>query len=206
MRVLRCGRDALLVEVASLEEVSAVRAEVVRAELDGVVEVVPAARTVLVAARPGSAALDEVRSLLSGLDLSRAAAADPHDGGPDVTLPVVYDGPDLQLVASTAGLPAGEVVRLHTAASYTVAFCGFAPGFGYLTGLPPELQQPRLESPRASVPAGAVGIAGEFTGVYPRSSPGGWRLLGRTPTTLFDASRTPAALLTPGTRVRFEAA
>jgi KipI family sensor histidine kinase inhibitor len=198
--MLRSGPDAMLVELASLDEVAAVRAGVLAAELPDVVEVVPAARTVLVAVRPGSGGLDAVREVLSDVALS----ARPVAAGRAVPLPVVYDGPDLSLVASTAGISEDEVVALHAGASYAVAFCGFAPGFGYLTGLPPQLRQPRLPSPRSSVPAGAVGIAGEFTGAYPRSSPGGWRLIGRTSAVLFDSRRSPPALLAPGDRVRFE--
>jgi KipI family sensor histidine kinase inhibitor len=204
VRLLRCGRDAVLVELDTFDEVAAVRACVVGAvqagSLPDVVDVVPAARTLLVSVRPGSGGLDAVRSLLRDLP----ADAAPPTGGRTVTLPVVYDGPDLELVASTADLSVDEVVELHSGASYTVAFCGFAAGFGYLTGLPTALQQPRLSSPRSSVPAGSVGIAGEFTGAYPRSSPGGWRLLGRTSAVLFDPRRTPPALLAPGDRVRFE--
>lgn len=195
MRVLPCGPDAVLIEVGSLDEVAAVRAAVLAAELPGVVEVVPAARTVLVVG-----AVPEVRSLLSSVSLTPGA----RSTGRAVTLPIVYDGPDLDLVARTAGLDPSDVVALHCGAEYTVAFCGFAPGFGYLTGLPAPLRQPRLDSPRPSVPAGSVGIAGEFTGAYPRSSPGGWRLLGHTTATLFDPARAAPALLAPGDHVRFE--
>jgi KipI family sensor histidine kinase inhibitor len=201
VRLLTCGPDALLVELSSPDEVAAVRAAVVKAALPDVVEVVPAARTVLVTVRPSSN-LEAVRQLLAGVDVS---APPPRTSAREVTLPVVYDGPDLELVASTAGVTTDEVIALHTGAEYTVAFCGFAPGFGYLTGLPPELRQPRLDSPRPAVPAGSVGLAGEFTGAYPRSSPGGWRLIGRTTAELFDPGRTPPALLEPGDRVRFEA-
>ncbi len=94
------------------------------------------------------------------------------------------------------------MIRRHSAAEYTVQFCGFAPGFGYLSGLDPALRLPRLASPRPAVPAGSVAIAGEFTGVYPRSSPGGWLLLGHTDAVLFDLDRRPPALLRPGTAVR----
>jgi KipI family sensor histidine kinase inhibitor len=120
-----------------------------------------------------------------------------------VEIPVTYDGPDLAEVARLTGLPADEVVRRHAAAEYVVAFSGFAPGFGYLTGLPAELRVPRRDSPRTAVPAGSVAVAGEFTGVYPRRSPGGWQLLGRTDAVLWDPERDPPALLVPGTRVRF---
>jgi KipI family sensor histidine kinase inhibitor len=157
------------------------------------VEVVPAARTVLVEGDP----LPDLAALLAGV----VAGAEP--AGPLVELPVAYDGPDLAAVAELTGLPAAEVARRHAAAEYTVAFCGFAPGFGYLTGLPAELRVPRRDTPRTAVPAGAVGLAGEFTGVYPRRSPGGWQLLGRTDAVLWDADRDPPALLAPGTRVRF---
>ncbi|MEV0676696.1 5-oxoprolinase subunit PxpB [Actinosynnema sp. NPDC050436] len=199
MRLRRCGTDAVLVEVDSAGEVEAVRAAVHAAALPEVVELVPAARTVLVATRPGG--LPAVRRVLAAVRLG-----DPVDApGREVGIPVVYDGPDLDLVAATAGLTPEEVVRLHTGAVYTVAFCGFAPGFGYLTGLPEPLRQPRLDSPRTSVPAGSVGVAGEYTAAYPRSTPGGWRLIGRTDAPLFDPDRDRPALLSPGDRVRFRA-
>ncbi|ATE57670.1 5-oxoprolinase subunit B family protein [Actinosynnema pretiosum] len=199
MRLRRCGSDAVLVEVSSLDEVAAVRAAVRAADLPQVAEVVPAARTVLVKAAPGG--LGAVRELLDGLDLSAPAPAPARE----VVLPVRYDGPDLELVAETAGLAVDEVVALHTGAAYEVAFCGFAPGFGYLTGLPEPLRQPRLDSPRTRVPAGSVAVAGEFTAAYPRATPGGWRLIGTTDAPLFDPERDEPALLAPGDRVRFEA-
>jgi len=192
MLLRRCGTDALLVEVDSLAEVAAVRAAL--QDLDGVEELVPAARTVLV-----KGALAQVRDVLATVDLTHV----PETRSREVTIPVTYDGPDLDLVAETANVSPEEVVRLHADATYEVAFCGFAPGFGYLTGLPPSLQQPRLDSPRTKVPAGSVGIAGEFTAAYPRSTPGGWRLIGRTDITLFDPKAETPALLQPGDRVRF---
>ncbi len=106
-------------------------------------------------------------------------------------------------MAALWGVPPEEAVRIHTAPEYVVAFCGFAPGFGYLTGLPARYEVPRRATPRSAVPAGSVALAGPYTGVYPRSSPGGWQLLGRTALPLWDTGRTPAALLAPGTRVRF---
>jgi KipI family sensor histidine kinase inhibitor len=120
-----------------------------------------------------------------------------------VTLPVSYDGPDLAVVAEATGLAVDEVVRLHAATVYTAAFTGFAPGFAYLTGLPEQLQLPRRAEPRTRVPAGSVAVADVYTAVYPRESPGGWNLLGTTDAVLFDPDRVPAALLPPGTRVRF---
>ncbi|WNV91152.1 5-oxoprolinase subunit PxpB [Umezawaea sp. Da 62-37] len=201
MRLRRCGSEAVLVEVDSLGEVAAVRVAVRAAELPEVVDVVPAARTVLISVRPG-ADLGTVRRVLDAVDLGRAVEV----GSREVRIPVRYDGPDLDLVARTAELSTAEVVELHSGAEYEVAFCGFAPGFGYLVGLPEALRQPRLDSPRTKVPAGSVAIAGEFTAAYPRATPGGWRLLGRTDVALFDARRDEPALLAPGDRVRFEVA
>jgi KipI family sensor histidine kinase inhibitor len=194
MLLRRCGTDALLVEVDSLTEVAAVRAAL--EGLDGIEELVPAARTVLV-----KGALTQVREVLATVDLTKAPRNHPRE----ITIPVVYDGPDLDLVAETASISPEEVIKLHTEAAYEVAFCGFAPGFGYLTGLPSSLQQPRLDSPRTKVPAGSVGIAGEFTAAYPRATPGGWRLIGRTEITLFDPKAETPALLQPGDLVRFVA-
>ncbi len=194
----------MLIEVSSLDEVGAVRAALAaavdRGELPDLVELVPAARTVLASVAPGGnlAALPEV---LAKADLSRPA----RRASREVRIPVHYDGPDLELVARTAGLAPDEMVALHSGAEYSVAFTGFAPGFGYLVGLPAPLVQARLDHPRTKVPPGSVGIAGEFTGIYPRSSPGGWRLIGRTELALFDPHRDPPALLVPGDRVRFEA-
>jgi len=120
-------------------------------------------------------------------------------------VPVTYDGADLEDVAHLLRCDVAELVRRHTAEEWTVAFCGFAPGFGYLTSASQSWDVPRRPSPRTRVPAGAVALAGEFSGIYPRESPGGWQLLGRTELVPFDLSREPAALLRPGVRVRFVA-
>ncbi|HWD02215.1 MAG TPA: 5-oxoprolinase subunit PxpB [Amycolatopsis sp.] len=194
-----CGEHAALLDCDSLAQMTAARATVEAAGVDGIIELVPGARSLLVVAAPGSTALTAVRRLLDDADLTHPPAGSPRE----VTLEVRYDGEDLELVARAAGVSVPEVIALHTGAEYTVAFTGFAPGFGYLTGLPSPLRQPRLESPRTKVPAGAVGIGGEFTGVYPRESPGGWRLLGHTGATLFDPSAERPALFAPGDRVRF---
>ena len=206
VEVLPAGESALLLEVAGLAEVLALEA-VVRTLTAagegvwaGVSDVVAAARTVLVVA-PGVDAAELERAARAA-----AAAAAPGDlPEPDEVVEVVvrYDGPDLEDVARHTGLEPAEVVRAHTRAPWRVAFAGFAPGFAYLTGGDPRLRVPRLEAPRASVPAGAVGLAGEFSGVYPRPSPGGWRLLGATDLALWDSERDPPALLRPGTTVRF---
>ncbi|EOD70163.1 5-oxoprolinase subunit B family protein [Amycolatopsis vancoresmycina] len=194
MRWRRCGEDAALLDCESLDEMRAAHATVLAARPAGVVDLVPGARSLLVVG--GVAA---VRALLEDADLAHPPAAEPRE----VTLDVRYDGEDLSLIAADAGISPDAVVSLHTEAVYTVAFTGFAPGFGYLTGLPAPLRQPRLETPRTRVPAGSVGLAGEFTGVYPRESPGGWRLLGHTSATLFDPHADPPALFAPGDRVRF---
>jgi KipI family sensor histidine kinase inhibitor len=194
VRWRRCGEDAALLDCDSLEQMRAAHATVRAARPEGVVDLVPGARSLLVVG--GVAA---VRALLADADLTHPPAGEPRE----VTLDVRYDGEDLSLVAEDAGVSTDAVVSLHTEAVYTVAFTGFAPGFGYLTGLPAPLRQPRLESPRTRVPAGSVGLAGEFTGVYPRESPGGWRLLGHTSATLFDPHADPPALFAPGDRVRF---
>ncbi|GAA4895888.1 5-oxoprolinase subunit B family protein [Actinomycetospora straminea] len=207
MDVRPVGPEALVVDLDGLDQVAvagaALREALDRGELPGVVDVVPAARTVLVTAPGAREALRAVRALLDGVDLT----ATPDRGAAGtVELPVHYDGEDLELVARDAGWSTADVVAAHTGAELTVAFGGFAPGFAYLTGLPEALHQPRLDTPRPRIPAGAVGVAGEFGGVYPRTSPGGWRLIGRLAQdapTLFDPDRDPPALLVPGTTVRF---
>ncbi|MCU7825783.1 5-oxoprolinase subunit PxpB [Kitasatospora sp. DSM 101779] len=194
------GEDALLVTAGSAERVAALYAELLarRDELPAVVEIVPAACTVLL---DGVADRTALARALAGWELPDLPPAD----GPSVTVPTVYDGADLAEIAALWGVSPEAAVRIHTGAEYRVAFCGFAPGFGYLTGLPERYHVPRRATPRSAVPAGSVALAGPYTGVYPRSSPGGWQLLGHTALRLWDTGREPAALLAPGTRVRFEA-
>ncbi|HEV7189400.1 MAG TPA: allophanate hydrolase subunit 1 [Blastococcus sp.] len=197
-RVLPYGDRALLVEVADLAAVAAVRVALESAPLPGQRDLVPAARTVLVVLDRAPSDLD-VTTLRRLSPAAAAGAAEPAA----VELPVVFDGADLADVAELTDRTVGDVVRLLTTVELTVAFCGFAPGFGYLTGLPEGLHVPRRATPRTRVPAGSVALAGPFAGVYPQASPGGWQLVGRTDAVLFDAGREPPALLTPGTRVRF---
>lgn len=200
-RVLPAGDDAVLLEFASAEEVEAAHRSLLARPLPGVAELVPAASTILVSYDPAATSPEEITGRLGGEHTPAAATA----AFEPVRIPVRYDGPDLENLAALMDVGVPELVRRHTAAQYVVAFCGFSPGFAYLTGLDPSLRLPRLTEPRTRVPAGSVAIADEFTGVYPSDSPGGWRLLGHTDTVLWDIERDPPALLTPGTRVRFEA-
>jgi KipI family sensor histidine kinase inhibitor len=190
------GPGAWLLEVHDVPGAYAAVTAALRAAGASATDVVPAARTVLVDG-------------LSGLSVEELAQAvgtgtvEGQGGGELVEVPTTYDGEDLDLVARHWDMTREEVVATHTGLDLVVAFCGFAPGFAYLSGLPERLHVPRRDSPRPRVPAGSVGLAGEFCGVYPRSSPGGWLLLGRTDLTLWDTEADPPALLSPGTRVRF---
>ncbi|WP_028471838.1 5-oxoprolinase subunit PxpB [Nocardioides alkalitolerans] len=205
-RLLPYGDRAVLVEVADAAEVVAWSDALLAAGLvghDGPVEdVVPAARTVLVTLRPGHD-LDALRSRLARVEPAPVRSDAVADPGDVVEIPVTYDGPDLADVARLTGLDEAAVVEAHTASTWRVAFGGFAPGFGYLVGGDPRLEVPRRDSARTEVPAGSVGLAGEFSGVYPRASPGGWQLIGRTALALWDLDRDPPALLRPGGVVRF---
>lgn len=195
------GEGALLVELADVATVMALRASLHERPIRGVEEIVPAARTMLLRLAP-DADLQQIVELVRFREL---AAYEP-DVGELVEIPVTYDGADLDDVGTLIGLSTEDIVAAHSGVELTVAFCGFAPGFGYLTGLPDPLHVPRRSQPRTKVLAGAVGLAGEFTGVYPRESPGGWQLIGRTGVRLWNAERDPPALLRPGTRVRFHPA
>ncbi|CAL9554264.1 hypothetical protein SUDANB121_04518 [Nocardiopsis dassonvillei] len=200
MRVLTCADSGVLVEVADLDEVMALGAALEAARPEGVTDVVPAARTVLLRLAPGA----DPAAVAAAVRAVPLAPAGERAVGETVVVPVVYDGEDLADVARLTGLTPRGVVAAHTAATWTVAFCGFAPGFGYLVCGDDRLHVPRRAESRTRVPAGSVALAGEFTGVYPRSSPGGWQLLGRTEEKVWDLDRDPPGLLRPGVRVRFE--
>jgi len=225
-RLLRYGDQAVLVEVADARAVSALYTALVAYAYPAIRALVPASRTVLIEYDPGSTSGEEIARLVARCSSAPTTAREsptptteaPMPGSriqfagvafstapPQacVRIPVHYDGLDLADVARTIGESVDSVINRHVAGEYVVQFCGFSPGFAYLIGLDPVLQLPRLASPRAEVPAGSVAIAGEFSGIYPKSSPGGWRLLGRTEAVVFDIDRSPPALLPPGTRVRF---
>jgi KipI family sensor histidine kinase inhibitor len=200
VRILPAGDAAVLVELADLAEVQRLYAALRADPLPGTLDVVPATRTVLLTLDRSATGPEQVAAALRSRPL---AGATDLAAGEQVELSTRYDGPDLADVAALTGLAADEVVRRHAASEWTVAFCGFAPGFGYLTGGDPALGVPRRETPRTAVPAGSVGLAGEFSGAYPRRMPGGWQLIGHTDAVLWDLDRDPPALLPPGTTVRF---
>ncbi|WP_454116759.1 5-oxoprolinase subunit B/C family protein [Microbacterium aurum] len=213
VRILPFGDRALLAEVADLGAMLSLHGRLAASRPAGVVDLVPAARTVLVAVDPAVLSLAAARAWIGdaagagGADVmgdAVGAGADPT--GPLVELPIVYDGADLAETAGLVGLGTAELAARHAAAEWSVAFTGFAPGFGYLVSADWPFPVPRLDRPRSRVPAGAVGLAGPFTGAYPRSSPGGWRLIGTTSAVLFDPAAATPALLQPGTRVRFRPA
>lgn len=195
MRVMAVGARAALVEVEDTATALAL-ATAARAHGVGADDIVPAARTVL---------FDGVDVAALGADLRRLDLGEAEEPRTLVEIAARYDGPDLDFVADQWGCSSAEVVRRHISLTFTAAFCGFAPGFAYLAGLPAEWALPRLESPRTRVPQGSIALADTWCAVYPHASPGGWRLIGTTDHRLWDPrSREPAALA-PGVRVRFVA-
>lgn len=214
--VLPVGAEGLLLEVADLDAVLALEGAL-RTAIAGdeaawrdVTDVVPAARTVLLLTSDGAdlaALTSAVLRVADSVRRERGSRSGPGDTtapkSHEVEIAVRYDGPDVADVARHTGLTPAEVIAAHTGTPWRVAFGGFAPGFAYLVGGDPRLRVPRRHVPRTSVPAGAVGLAGEFSGVYPRASPGGWQLLGTTDAVLWDVGRDPPALLAPGRTVRF---
>ena len=193
------GTSAVLIELDSLEQVIGLDAALRSTPPAETVDLVPAARTVLVVFDPAATTAERVAADVAGRQITSVE----ERAGPLVDMPVVYDGEDLAEVAELSGLTEEEVIARHLRSEYRVAFCGFAPGFAYIVGGDPALRVPRRRSPRTAVPAGSVALADEFTGVYPREMPGGWQLIGRTDAVLWDLDRNPPALLPPGTRVRF---
>lgn len=201
--VVDYGDRALMVQCGSTAEVLAWADALRGAAIPGVVDVVPAARTVLVQL-DGSRYQGVIHQRLRKMRVTAAEAA-PADRRADVVVDVVYDGPDLAEVADHTGLSVAAVIEAHTGTPWRVGFSGFAPGFAYLVDGDPRLRVPRRPEPRTAVPAGSVGLAGEFSAIYPRRSPGGWQLIGRTDAALWDLRRDNPALLTRGMWVQFRA-
>ena len=199
MRFLPVNRNALMVELADLDDTLALLASLQRTPVHGVEELVPAAKTILVYFRASATTAAQVVSEIA----SRKLDARTERSDVLVEIPVHYNGEDLADVAQILGISEAEVIARHTGSEYTVAFTGFAPGFGYLSGGDPIFNVPRRSSPRTKVPAGSVALAGTFSAVYPQASPGGWQLIGVTETPMWDLSRDLPALLQPGYRVKF---
>jgi KipI family sensor histidine kinase inhibitor len=202
-RVLPYGPAHVLVEVATSAQVADLSAWLAHRSIPGVRTLLPAARTVLIGVEAGAAA--DVADALAGYVAGASAMNEELPASAVVQVSTVYDGEDLRAVADACGIGIDEVVRRHSAPTYTVAFCGFSPGFAYLIGGDPALELPRRADPRTRVPASSVAIAGEYSAVYPAESPGGWHLLGHALVRVWSIDRDPPALLPPGTRVRFVA-
>ncbi|MFC9561473.1 allophanate hydrolase subunit 1 [Agromyces sp. NPDC056965] len=201
-RLLPSGDSALLVECDSLDEVLALHDALAAEPPAGLVELVPAARTILVAVDPERLPLESAATWVRRIPAEAAARWTGH-AADEVTVDVVYDGDDLRSAAALLGVSIEALVARHQAIEWRVAFIGFAPGFGYLVSDDWPFEVPRLDAPRPRVPAGAVALAGAFAGAYPRQSPGGWRLIGRTDAALWDPAAPSPALFVPGRRVRF---
>jgi inhibitor of KinA len=200
--MFRMGEGALLVRCGGTEKVHALVDKVASHRIPVVLDLHPAYESVLVEFNPLATGHAELETLLASL----SAEKPPAHAMRTIEIPVAYGGehgPDLEELAKSHGMSPEEVVRLHSGACYSVAFLGFQPGFGYLSGLPASLATPRLAAPRVKVPAGSVGIAGGQTGVYSFASPGGWRIIGRTSLELFSPRRDPPSLLGMGDTVRF---
>lgn len=217
MKARPCGDAAVLIDIDEAESVEAgltvqdgvlsVHQRLKHAQeqgLEGIVDMVPAARTLLVKLDPSIQPPREFVAKMESLSLDAPAENVGSADADVVTVPTVYDGPDLETVARLWDVSVDEVVSMHSGMTWRAAFGGFAPGFTYLlpTGDFPTV--PRLDSPRPRIPRGSVGMAGAFSGVYPQQSPGGWQLLGHTEREMWDTHRTPPALIQPGQLVRFE--
>jgi KipI family sensor histidine kinase inhibitor len=198
------GEHALLVELDGSSRGRALASSLTRDRPAGVDAAVPGLASVLVELDPASS--DRAAEIADEIAHRLEALAPAPSRGRTRVIPVAYGGehgPDLEEAAALVGLPPAELVDRHARAQLEVLFCGFAPGFAYLGDLPDRLRVPRLATPRTRTPPGSVAIAGAMTGIYPAELPGGWRIIGRTPLTLFDPQREPPAYLAPGDTVRF---
>ena len=214
MRIEPLGDSALLVRMVekfrpdeSLEAVVCAKAALEAAGIPSVVEMVPAYTTIAVFFDSARNSFESLKPQIENALGAVATPARPRAHAVEIEVPVCYEDPefaaDIGLVAGHAGLSSEEIIARHSGASYQVSCVGFTPGFPYLSGLPVELATPRRASPRKEIPAGAVAIGGSQTGIYPRKSPGGWNIIGRTPLRLFDVERDPPSLFQAGDRVRF---
>ena len=194
------GTRAVLAELDSLQDVLALQDMLNKAPLPGQVDVLAAAETVMVVGE-SAAATRAIGARLLELELAPLIASDSGL----VVIDTVYDGDDLADVAELTGLSVDGVVAAHTGQVWTVAFAGFAPGFGYMVGENEALTVPRRSSPRTAVPAGSVALGGQYSAVYPRRSPGGWQLIGRTGARMWDLDRPQPSLVRPGDRVQYRA-
>lgn len=199
MRFLPVNLNAVLVELDDLAQTLALLQSLQTEPVAGVEELIPAARTILVYFNPALTQLPQLIDAIGGRSVSAQVERSSHR----VQIPVHYDGEDLREVADILGVAPADVVRMHTGGEYSVAFTGFAPGFAYLSGGDARLDVPRRKTPRTRIPAGAVGLAGTFSGVYPQASPGGWQIIGTTPVQMWDLERVAPSLLRPGYRVQF---
>lgn len=209
MRLLPCGNSAILIEFEDRGTRRQLAAALSRCTWTDVVDVVPADRTVLVRATPGSSLPDLAQRIRSLAIESAGTPGTVGDAGATGTaarvhqVPVRYDGPDLSFVADHVGITVSDVITRHTEQDWSVEFAGFTPGFAYLSGSTGDLLVPRRASPRILVPAGAVALAGDYAGIYPSDSPGGWQIIGHTTVRPWDLERPEPALFAPGDVVRF---
>jgi inhibitor of KinA len=208
--MLPAGDTALTVEfgegidAAVNDRVLAFADQVAASDIKGLIEVVPTYRSATVYLDPLVADVEPLAERIA--EMARATARRRSHPGQLIEIPVAYGGefgPDLEAVAGYAKVSPGEVIALHTSIDYRCFMLGFSPGFPYLGTVPEAIAMPRLAEPRARVPAGSVGIAGRQTGIYPQATPGGWRVIGRTPTCLYDPARSQPFLIEPGDHVRF---
>lgn len=200
MRILQCGDRAFLIELTDVDEVMQYHESLLAADIEGVVDLLPAARTIFVQIDPVVA---DLRTVVGAVETMRILPRQDHPDSPVIDIPIRYDGPDLADLSARLGMTRKQFVDRHIAQTWTVAFTGFAPGFAYLVSHGEAFDIPRLDEPRLEVPTGAVAMAGPFTGIYPRPSPGGWQLIGSTDARMWDLDRDPPALLSSGYRIRF---